>query len=79
MNDQNNFLQFYLSTKPGEMVHSNDDDFEALNAQLIAKNTQLKVALEAIRKKYESYDGEVKTLLRKVLQLLEEKKRDLKI
>lgn len=54
------------------MVHSDDEDFEEMNERLIAENTHLKEALEATKKKHESAEGEVKTLLRKVVKLLEE-------
>lgn len=51
------------------MVHSDDDDF----AELINENTQLKEALNAVKKRNEAYDGEVRTLQRKLIKLLEEK------
>lgn len=51
------------------MVHSDDDDF----AELVNENTQLKEALIAMKMKNEAYDGEVRTLQRKLIKLLEDK------
>lgn len=41
--------------------------------QLINENIQLKETLDALKKKNEAYDGEVRTLQRKLIKLLEEK------
>lgn len=51
------------------MVHSDDDDF----AELVNENTRLKEALITMKMKNEAYDGEIRTLHRKLIKLLEDK------
>lgn len=55
------------------MVNSNIDDFADENLELVHENIQLKGQLDALQKKNEAYDGELKTLHRKLIKLLEEK------
>lgn len=55
------------------MVKSNSDDFSEQNAQLVTENIHLKELLEAVKKKNEMNEGEIKSLQRKLIKLLEEK------
>lgn len=55
------------------MAQSDDEGLDKLNNQLYAENRQLKEDLEALKKKYEMCEVEVKTLLRKIVKLFEEK------
>lgn len=55
------------------MVQSNSDDFSEQNSQLVKENIQLKEALDAVKKKNEANEGEIKSLQRKLIKLLEEK------
>lgn len=55
------------------MVQSDNDDFAEQNAQLITENTQLKESFDVLKKKNEMHNGEIKSLQRKLIKLLEEK------
>lgn len=55
------------------MVDSNGDDFTDENIELVTENMQLREKLDALKKKNEANDGEVRTLQRKLIKLLEEK------
>lgn len=50
-----------------------EDDLNVSDSDLEAENKQLKEALETLQKKYEASEAENKTLLRKIVKLLEEK------
>lgn len=55
------------------MVQSKNDDIAEQNAQLITENTQLKESFDVLKKKNETHNGEIKSLQRKLIKLLEEK------
>lgn len=55
------------------MVDSNMDDFADENLELVAENIKLRERLDALQRKNEAYEGELKTLHRKLIKLLEEK------
>lgn len=55
------------------MTQPNTDDFSEKNAKLVTENAQLKEAIDAAKKKNEAIEGEIKSLQRKLIKLLEEK------
>lgn len=56
-----------------DMTQPNTDDFSEKNAKLVTENAQLKEAIDAAKKKNEAIEGEIKSLQRKLIKLLEEK------
>lgn len=72
--DVNNFRTFITPVINKEtMVRSSTDDFSEQIVQLVTENTQLKEALDAVKKKNEAIEGEIKSLQKKLIRLLEEK------
>lgn len=52
------------------MVQSSSDNF---SEELVEENNQLKETLDIVKKKNEANEGEIKSLQRKLIRLLEEK------